>query len=112
MPKSFDDLMEIFARARVLELEERSSWLDSRCGVDSDLRRQIDDLLEAHDEAHDGVVDSTGVSPDVVGELDRADVTIPDTVGDYRVVERIGAGGMGSCRLPNRQSPAAASRSN
>ena len=43
-------LEEIFSAARELPPRERTTFLDSACGGDAELRRQADSLLAAHEQ--------------------------------------------------------------
>jgi len=72
---------QVFQAALERAPEERAAFLSEACGTDSDLRKQVESLL--------------GQSSDS-GPLDRPAWQLADcSFGPYRVVERIGAGGMG-----------------
>jgi serine/threonine protein kinase/Tol biopolymer transport system component len=72
---------EVFQSALERTPEERPAFLLQACGNDRDLREQVESLL--------------GQSSDS-GPLDRPAWQLADcSFGPYRVVERIGAGGMG-----------------
>ena len=45
---AYSKVKDIFARAVELEDSERSAFLARECGDDSELRREIDSLLEHH----------------------------------------------------------------
>jgi tetratricopeptide (TPR) repeat protein len=73
----------------------RDAFLVAACGPDADLRREVDELL-----AHHGRV----------GEfLEAAALTPADdpgaTLGRYKLIEPIGAGGMGAVWLAEQQEP-------
>ena len=72
---------EIFNNVCALALEEREQALDEACAGDSALRAEVVELLGFDDE-------STGALP-----IERSEA--PTTVGSFRILRRIGSGGMG-----------------
>jgi serine/threonine protein kinase len=92
---------EVFDRATQLEGDRRASYLDQACAGDSELRREVEQLL-AYDssEAHsltNAVANAAGgmLAPAVPVQTDiPADLT-GRQIGPYQVIGRIGAGGMG-----------------
>src|SRR5438128_1214998 len=97
-----DTLKEIFHSARSLAPTERDAFLDAACGTDERLRREIDALLASDRAAADFIADSPEqlaaelfAGPPVFSEAGRI-------IGQYRLVECIGAGGMGVVYLAER----------
>lgn len=97
-----DDAERLYDRARALPPEERAAFLDEACRDDPELR---DELLSLLDQAEDaeaffGLLDdalvaailSAGDGPPPVGPS----LTPGRVVGPYRILERIGTGGMGT----------------
>jgi Tol biopolymer transport system component/serine/threonine protein kinase len=70
-----------------LEPAERTAYLTRVCETDSDLREEVESLIEAY-EADDGRLDKPPLP-------DMPDPMIGSRVGSYELVERIGSGGMG-----------------
>jgi serine/threonine protein kinase/tetratricopeptide (TPR) repeat protein len=75
---------------------DRESYLADACGHDAALRAQIDELLAAQDDARDFLevpavlqLETMAVPEDLSGRL----------VGSYRLLSRLGAGGMGEVYL-------------
>jgi serine/threonine protein kinase/tetratricopeptide (TPR) repeat protein len=87
---------------RALELDEtgRAEFLESSCRDDDALRREVESLL-AHEKAAKHFIESPAV--EVMGKLIANEPVIPrgeakligTAVSHYRVVEKLGGGGMG-----------------
>jgi len=79
---------EILAKALELPLAERTRWLDEACAGDSDLRREVESLLEASDQT--AFLDHPPMMPAAPGlEPGRR-------IAHYQIVAKIGEGGMGA----------------
>ncbi len=80
---------QIFHRAADLAPEARSAFLDQACGTDQTLRREVESLL-VH-EAEDG---NTFAGPAGAGAA--AEYPTPRTIAHYRILGKLGQGGMGA----------------
>jgi len=85
----------------VLELESaaRAAFLDATCGDDDELRREVESLLHAHEQA-DGFI--AGKVAGVVAEMaaqQRNTSFVGRSLGHYQTLSLIGAGGMGEVYL-------------
>src|SRR5262249_13883355 len=90
---------QLFHQALAYEPAERASFLAHACDGDETLRREIESLLSSH-----GTDDSFFETPaaDVAAELLRANESgfAPgQQIETYRIVGRLGAGGMGEVYL-------------
>ena len=101
---------EIFAQALDLPTEEREAFLDQACGDDLYLRQQIKILLDTQKTA-EGFLDDPAdwfnapLLPGLgVEENEAAEVATLDgqQIGAYRLLNRIGYGGMGTVYLAER----------
>src|SRR5690242_13777367 len=97
---------ELFYAA--IELEgsaARSAFLDRACG-DAELRRRVEELLDADPEAND-LLEIPAPLPTATAPLDsRPDVDVSGTViGPYKLLEAIGEGGMGTVYMAEQAEP-------
>ena len=84
-------LHEVIAR----EPEEREAYISSTCADDAELRREVQELLDAHERS--GKLDELAdhiVAP-IVAPLHAPAITTLPTLPRYSVLERLGSGGMG-----------------
>lgn len=84
----------VLAQALELPASERPALLDRSCSGDSELRSEIESLLEADNRAGRKFLEAPAVV-DVGGATESASNRIGCRVGPYQVVKQIGVGGMG-----------------
>jgi serine/threonine protein kinase len=85
-----DEIRSLFDGALDRPLQDRAAYLEDACGGDVELRRRIETLLEAHDRA---AAFLEGGPVPVWG--DEEPITTGSLVGAYRIVRKLGEGGMG-----------------
>jgi len=89
----------IFDRALAVRATDRGALLDQLCGSDETIRREVEEMLEAH-ERSPGLIAERRLVTDH-GSLGAADEAVAGSlvdgarVGPYRIVSPLGAGGMG-----------------
>jgi serine/threonine-protein kinase len=90
-------LQELFEQVVALPAADRDAFLAVACGRDTKLKDQLLALLKADDVN----AESTGGGP--LNKLDSPDNALIGTiVGAWKIIERIGVGGMGSVFLAER----------
>ena len=102
--------MSLFDRVCDLSPSERERELNEACSDNPELRRHVEALLRA-DVSQDLLiteVDSSrnlaGLATEMIQEFADADA-LPERIGNYQVVRKIGAGGMGVIYEAQQESP-------
>ena len=99
-PELYQRAGDLFHRLRILPKQERESALELACNGDSALRSEVWALLEADEDAGDAFLQSPAFE-DAANLFAGAGATTPEprippvVAQRYRIVSRIGAGGMG-----------------
>ena len=100
---SLERLKEMFHAARDLGPGEREAFLSSVCDGDGQLRREIDALLESDHAADDFIADPpAGLVADAFGAVAATPSDAGRMIGQYKLIECIGSGGMGAVYLAER----------
>jgi serine/threonine protein kinase len=95
---------EIFhAAAEVTDPAERAAFLDRICGADKELKADIRELL-AQDCRHDSFFDYSAPRPHATEEQPFTEHA-GDTIGDYKLLQQIGEGGMGIVWMAEQLQP-------
>jgi eukaryotic-like serine/threonine-protein kinase len=92
-------ITSIFHSAIEREGTERRAFLDGACANDEELRREVESLIRSHEQAG-SLLDAPAYERDagLVDEMDQGNF-VGRTVGHYRIVRRLGGGGMGEVFL-------------
>ena len=83
---------ELFRGAVELPEDERTEFLDAATGDDPELRREVDELLEADKEADDFITGAVRAGEEL---LTQSVEVLPPKFGKYEVESRLGEGGFG-----------------
>jgi len=97
----------IFNAALELEPAARAAYLDQACAGDAALRRQVEDLLAAHEQAGDFLeTPPTGLDLQQTVQVSLPPTEKPgDRIGRYKLVEQIGEGGFGVVYMAEQVEP-------
>jgi len=101
--------LAIFKRALSIEPAERESFLGTACTSDAELRSVVEAMLRAdeadqagHERGDDAFLAETYQL--IESAVDLA-ARVPDQIGQYTIIRRIGAGGMGIVYEAEQESP-------
>ena len=98
-PERWQEVEAVFQEALDRPPLERASFLDQACAGDEELKHEANSLIAAHDEAG-GFIEQPAMAQDAHVLLGSdPDGNFGREIGPYRIVERLGAGGMAEVYL-------------
>src|SRR5260370_13762021 len=94
-PARFQTIEEIFLAALDQEADQVSAFLETACGGDAVLQREVEALLTSDQRAGPFIQKSAvGLATKII-ENGQADLLVGRTIGHYKISKRIGTGGKG-----------------
>ncbi len=100
-PERWSKVKDIFAEAIARPERERVAFVAGACGDDAELLRDVRQLLEGHAEAERHGTAGSTVTDRAAAER-AASEDVGATIGQYKILQAIGRGGMGSVFLAVR----------
>ena len=96
----------LFYQALELPPSQRGHFLDGACPADGKLRREVDELLRAHDDATQFLPEEGLAAPELEREIGRIKPEqTGDRLGPYNLLEQIGEGGFGTVWVAEQEKP-------
>ncbi|MCZ6697932.1 MAG: serine/threonine-protein kinase, partial [Planctomycetota bacterium] len=95
-----EKVQRVFNEARAIEVAARPAFLDEACAGDASLRDEVESLLSAAAEPGADFMNSPALGDGfrIVGgspPIENREASLPKSIGRYRIIRRIGEGGMG-----------------
>ena len=98
--KRLKQIEEIYHAVLDTAPNDRDSFLDERCGSDKELRLEVASLLSFEDAPDNFIDGSPGpLAAELFSGLEDKASRVGEMAGHYRIVSKIGAGGMGEVYL-------------
>ena len=96
----------IFDSALQLPLEQRAEHVRQACGSDDEMRRRVEALLAAHEQAGGFLGEPAAPAPKATIVLSFPLTEKPgDKIGRYKLLQQIGEGGCGVVYMAEQEEP-------
>src|SRR5437016_595986 len=100
-----DPDIAVFTEALRLPPEDRDRYLDEACKGDNELRRRVEALLQAYEQAGDFLGKPAADRPARAAQAFQAGEKPGDRIGHYKLLQQIGEGGCGVVYMAEQEAP-------
>jgi serine/threonine-protein kinase len=97
-PERWNHVDRLLDAALELPPDKRAAFLDKACAGDEELRKELD-LLLASDDGAQSFLEKPALEVAAKAMADNKDSISGQTLGHYKIISRVGAGGMGEVYL-------------
>jgi serine/threonine protein kinase/WD40 repeat protein len=107
MSPSHEKVEALFNQALAFKPEEREAFLAGACGTDEVLRRRLEELLKAEAAAGAFLPETPKGAPTIALKFaeEPPDEAVGQTLGRYKLLERVGEGGCGVVYVAEQTEP-------